>query len=690
MNGSRTISFVNLGGGNVTSLVVSMLKTIPRDAKAIIVEFPCSGIPKMSYAFGQIRIEKEKTIDQLLLDYDRNMKKAVDDYIVKTDEADLLMINPRALPEIPTIRKVESNKTLIDMPLYLKLQLENRYDYVFYVLQGMLIHPMTHFALRCSDHIVLHSSDPLEFVTNYTNYKKLNDIFAIPKNRMSIYSNDSNLNFSEEKIITSNKELMKQISNGERQKIEFLPEAKETKLNNENIGIIDPIDFLDYKFQSLDVSTEISQDDAKNLEDLTTSVRYYIQKNHLDDFVRGMLDDECRQKVRYFISDYIREQTDLTFSMNINEVIEWVQKEITELGVLQKILDDPKITSIEINAPDQVIVEENGITRHAEEVKFQNTHHLYQTLNKILMPIGQPISSSEPIVDANYKGFRINVIADKKEYEGISARFPLVSIRKFPPAVYSDEDCIKYGNISDEISKFLNFIVPCGANIIIAGGTNSGKTSQLIRLPLYVDRLTRILSIEDTEEMMLASKTQYKDYPNLPSLIVKDVEDKDKSYGMDKLIKAALRQNPVVIVIGEVRDEPAAKQGLIAMNTGHVVWETLHANSAKDAATRILQLNGNTLAAASQIGSSVDLIIFQKKLKNGVRVVTEICELLGYRGTEEPILNPIFSYDALRKRHVRVGNISSEAMLKKIELQELPEEEVMKWCNPGEMEEGCA
>lgn len=366
--------------------------------------------------------------------------------------------------------------------------------------------------------------------------------------------------------------------------------------------------------------------------------------------------------------------------MKINDLVEWVQKEITELGVIQEILDDPTISSIEINGPGQVIVEQDGRDVHRQDIRFNSARHYHEVINKILMPIGKPVSSTEPIVDANYRGFRICVVADTEEYQGISARYPLVSIRKFPPAVYTDEECIRYGNLSRDIIDFLKFIVPKGANIIISGGTNSGKTAQLIRLPLRVEPMTRIISIEDSEEMMLASKEQYKHYPNLPSLLVKEVEDEKKSYGIDKLIKACLRLKPTVMCIGEIRDEAAAKQSLIGMNTGHTVWTTIHANSAKEAATRFLQLNGNTMAAASQVASSIDIILFQKKLPDGRRTVTEISEVLGYKGTEEPILNPIFKYNYHTKQHEQVGLIKSESLLEKIYLKEPTEQEIVRWC----------
>lgn len=684
---SKTISIVNLGGGNVASFTQEFLKSISKASNTILVEFPCLGLPKMSYALNEIHIEKTKTMDQLILDVDRAQQERIETYIHSVDGLDMILIYPKALPESPTIRKISTNKTLIELPFQIKQQLQGRYDNIIYVLQGMMTHPMTHFALRCSEAIILHNQQSLEFVSNYRNYNKLNDIFNVSKERMFLYSEEGNLGFKEAKIHVRPSELWKDIHSLQPLLLECSPNINENKLHDESIGIIDPLDFLDYRFQESD--TEMSQDEQESFSKLTEYIRGMLQARHLDEYVKSIFDEESRQKIKYFIADYVREQSEFTFKKPLHGVIEAVQKEITGLGVLQEVLDEPSITSIEINAPDQIIVEENGVIRHLEEVKFQNVEHYHQTINKILQPIGKPISSNEPIVDANYRGTRVCVIADNQVYQGVSANFPLVSLRKFPPSVYSHAQCIQYGNLSEEIVQFLALIVPCGSNIIIGGGTNSGKTTQLIRLPLFMDRLTRIISIEDSEEMMLASKKEYQDYVNLPSLLVKKMDDPEKSYEIDKLIKASLRLNPTVTVIGEVRDEPAAKQLLHGMNLGAIGWSSIHCNSAREAATRMLQLNGNTLAGASQIKDSIDIIIFQKRLKNGVRVVTEISELLGYKGVEEPILNPIFKYNYRTKQHERVGFIQSTSMLNKIEEKEVPESIIQKWCQKQDRKELC-
>ncbi|MBA9086497.1 pilus assembly protein CpaF [Fontibacillus solani] len=677
----KTIAFGNLAGGNATSGVLRLLQHLPKNTKAAVVELPCLGIPKLSYALQDndlLKLSKERTIDQLILDFDRKNLQDLQSYIYTSGNADYFLINPKSVPEAPVVRKLSSNQSLIDLPMMLKERLQG-YDYLFLVTQGTLIHPATHFALRTADAAVLYATEAVDFVGNYTHYRKLEQIFGVDSSRLFLFVTDNNVKISEAKVYHRYSELLKE---WERLEPLPLPNVRRTEVENSGmIGMIEPLEYLDYQPQ-LSAATGMSESDTKKLEELTAIVRGILQESHMDEYIQSLTNGQTRQKIKYYISDIIRELPDSSVgNMGISDVIKWIQTEITELGVIQKILDDPDISSIEINGPDKVIVEVDGIDEHRKEIKFQSMDHLYQTIDKMLTPIGKPISSTDPIIDANYRGFRVCVVADNKHgYAGVSANAPLISIRKFPPGVYSDEACIKYGNVSREIIEFEDFIIPNGASVVVAGGTNSGKTAHLIRLPLRVPEITRIVTIEDSEEAMLASKIQYQNYPNLPSLLVKKVEDKNKSYDIKKLVIASLRLKPRIFLIGEIRDEEAAKEAISAANTGHVFWTSLHSNGAAEAATRLVQLNGNTSAAASQVVGAVDIIIFQKKLKNGRRVVTEISELIGYIGTEQPILNPLFKYDTRSKQHIKVGKITKPSLIEKILLNEPEEADLLRWC----------
>ncbi|MNW32162.1 Twitching mobility protein [compost metagenome] len=249
----------------------------------------------------------------------------------------------------------------------------------------------------------------------------------------------------------------------------------------------------------------------------------------------------------------------------------------------------------------------------------------------------------------------------------------------------SDEECTQNGTMSAEIIDFLRFIIPSGANVSLSGQHGSGITTTLSQFPKYMEKSTRILFIDDNEEVLSKSKRKFADYPNFHSfyslLEAKGMKyQKEKSYSIDCRMKAAIFSNQDVIVIGEIQDEADAKQALIGMNTGHIVWNTINANSAAEAARRFLLLNGNTLAAANQVGVSLDFIMFHKKLKSGVRVITEISELLGYQGAEKPILNPIFKYDYQSNTHQRVGSIKSGTMLEKIYFKEPVSSLIDHWC----------
>ncbi|QQZ58871.1 CpaF family protein [Paenibacillus sonchi] len=451
------------------------------------------------------------------------------------------------------------------------------------------------------------------------------------------------------------------------------------------IGIINPVEYVQYKPRVVLQSTSRTRSDEASLRSVLEQTQRYLVDQHNDDFVKAFVDETARNRIKYHISDYIKEQRGLQFSMPMEEVISIVQTEITEMGVLQPALDDPSISSIEINGPGEVIVEQDGFPVHMTEIRFQDNDHIYRTIDKMLMPIGKTLTANEPIIDANYRGFRINVIMDVTR-GGVSTGSPVVSIRKFPPDVYSDEECIAYGNISVDISRFLADILPYGVKTIIAGGTNSGKTTQLIRFPSYYDRLIRFFCIEDSEEMMLKGKTTYQDYPNIASVIVKEHDDERKAYTIPKLVKTSLRQNPDVILIGEMRDEHAAQQALVAANTGHIVHLTTHADGAKEALVRFLQLAGNNRTVASQIAMAFNLVLFQKYYeyetesgkRKGIRVVFEIAEILGFEGTEEPLINTIFTFDPNVKQFQQVGKLRK--LKNKLITEGAPVEVISRWC----------
>ncbi|WP_348622610.1 ATPase, T2SS/T4P/T4SS family [Paenibacillus polymyxa] len=693
---TQTIAIANFGGGDSSSFVFELLKQLPKGSKSIVVEFPCLGIPRIGYATQDEKItelQKTKTMDQLILDYDRIGSIDVNDYVFTSNYVDFILTNPNALTDNPVIRKVKSNRTLINLPLFLKSELGEKYDYIFFVTQGTMIHPMTNFAIRMADAVVLYSNRDAELIGNVLNGKRIVEIFGVANERLFLFSADRHVRFKERPVYKKCSLLLKEVlqvpplivSLKDQARLEESPDDDKGQLEQEQVGVIDPIDYLHYEFHASDLNKEISETEEKSLSMLADAVRKKLQQNYLDEYVDSLRDAEARQKVRYVIADIVRETTDkqMNFTIPVEEVVRWVQREITELGVLQEIMSDPEISSIEINAPDQIVVEKNGIDIHLEDVKFQSAEHYFQFINKICEPMGKSLTGNDPIIDLNYNGFRVCVVADTVKRQGVSDRFPLVSIRKFPPNVYSHQQCVDYGNLSWEIIDFQK-VISQFANIVYTGPTNCGKTASLLRQPLFVPKITRVLTIEDSREIMYASKVEYQSYPNLPALLVKEVPgNPDRTYGIDRLIKASLRLRPEIIVIGEIRDKFPARESLIGMNTGHRVWTSIHSNSAQDCAKRFLQLcsnDGNDEAVAAQVADSIDFIFFQRKLPGGRRVIIEVAELLEYRGAKTPVINPIFQYNYDEKKHIRVGSIKGKGMREKMKSYGVSDRDIDIWC----------
>jgi pilus assembly protein CpaF len=443
--------------------------------------------------------------------------------------------------------------------------------------------------------------------------------------------------------------------------------------------IFNPVEHVNYKVSLKDIKlkTDISQSDTESLKNLIKSLKIYLRDNYNDDFVQSMISIEERNRCRYYISDYIKEQRQYSFVSPIETIIEMAQKDILEMGSLQKALDDPEISSIEINSPTEVIVEKKGKVIHDKSITFYSIEHIKQTIDKMLLPMGETINATKPIVDANHNGFRINAVLDVKS-GGISLDSPIVSIRKFPPDVYSHEDCVNYGNCSYEMIEFKKFLFQIKTNIIISGSVNSGKTAQLMRIPLFMNPITRILTIEDSAEMLLKHKIAYKNYPNIAAFIQKDHEQEKRRYTIPKIVKMTLRQNPDYLFIGEIRDKESAEQAVAAGNTGNGIATSLHANSDKDAAARMLQLCGNTIIAANQIAENFDILIHQENV-DGIRREVMISELLSYENAINPIINPIFKYDFKRNKFEQVGKLKK--ITQKLQNAKLPENEIKRWCH---------
>jgi len=358
----------------------------------------------------------------------------------------------------------------------------------------------------------------------------------------------------------------------------------------------------------------------------------------------AVIDPTVRQGMEKEILHYIMEQGFRIPGIPQNQLLARIQQEILYFGPIQSALDDADVTNIDINHYSEVNIERLGEEEFHPEMRFQDEAHLEVVINKMLMADGKALTANEPHVDSLFEKFRICAVLGTAR-GGIATEGTCASIRKFSEETLTPEDLVRSGTMSKEMDEFFRQILPW-CNCIIAGATNSGKTTTLMALPLYFDTDTRIITIEDSPEMMLRRRSCYRDYHNIVALQTKDHENKEKRFDIARLTKVSLRMRPVKILIGEVRDAQACRQAHESMNTGHSTYFTIHASSARNAAVRVIQLAGdgyNDEVIASQLADTVDLIIFQQKLCKS-RVITEVAELIGFEGARRPLCRtPVFN-----------------------------------------------
>ena len=301
--------------------------------------------------------------------------------------------------------------------------------------------------------------------------------------------------------------------------------------------------------------------------------------------------------------------------------------EVTGLGPLETLLKDDSVNDILVNGPQQIFVERDGKLQ-LTDVTFKDEKHLLRIIDKIVSAVGLRVDESNPYVDARLKdGSRFNAMVPPVAVDG-----SLVSIRKFKKDKLGIDDLVNFGAFSEEMAAYLQAAVATRLNIIVSGGTGSGKTTTLNALSSFIANDERILTIEDTAELQL-QQTHVGRMESRPP----NVEGKGEVSPRDCL-KNALRMRPDRIIVGETRGEEVIDM-LQAMNTGHDgSMTTIHANSARDGVSRLenmIAMAGIEMplkAMRSQISSAVNLIVQASRLQDGSRRMTSITEITGMEG----------------------------------------------------------
>lgn len=319
--------------------------------------------------------------------------------------------------------------------------------------------------------------------------------------------------------------------------------------------------------------------------------------------------------------------SELTENLQVYIITRYLKKVLHDmifgLGPLQDLLDTPNISEIMIVSPELVYVERGGQVVESDS-KFLGDEALLNVIERIVAPLGRRIDRSSPLVDARLKdGSRVNAVIPP-----IALKGPCLTIRRFPAHRVTISDLIKWKSLTSGAAALLDAAVKMPKNVIVAGGTGSGKTTMLNCLSAMIPHDDRIVTIEDAAELQLQQE-------HVVSLETKppNVEGKG-AYTIRDLVKNALRMRPDRIVVGECRGEEAFDM-LQAMNTGHDgSMTTIHSNSAQDAISRVetMVLMAADLplqAVRRQIGQAVDIIVFVGRLKNGRRMTIQITEVVG-------------------------------------------------------------
>jgi pilus assembly protein CpaF len=345
------------------------------------------------------------------------------------------------------------------------------------------------------------------------------------------------------------------------------------------------------------------------------------------DQISAMPSEERRKVVEQAAETLLRREMPSVGGITRDQIVSRVVDEVVGLGPIDALMRDPSISEVMVNAPDEVFFEREGIL-YLSDVRFRDYGHIHRVIERIVAPIGRRVDESSPMVDARLPdGSRVNIIIPP-----VSPKSPTITIRKFRADKLMMDDLVKAGTVTAEMVEFLKACVHLKLNILISGGTGTGKTTFLNALSSYIPESERIVTIEDPVEMRLQQ----------PHVVVLEARpsniDGKGEISQRELLRNTLRMRPDRIIIGEVRG-PEAFDMLNAMNTGHEgSLSTVHANTPRDALARIenmvlmASLDLPDRAIREQISSALHLLIQLARHTDGVRRVTHITECTGMEG----------------------------------------------------------
>ena len=371
-------------------------------------------------------------------------------------------------------------------------------------------------------------------------------------------------------------------------------------------------------------------------KEMLDELRAKIIQNLIDE---NIPDDKLLEQ---YINDEVDKST-LGYDLNYLQrgyILNLIQNEINGYGPITEMLDDDRITEIMVNGPSSIYVEIDGKIVKDDSVSFINDKHILRTIQRIVQPLGRTIDAANPMVDARLRdGSRLNAIIPPLSLSG-----PVLTIRKFAKNLESIDDLLMKGTLTNNMAIFLEACVEAKLNIIISGGTGTGKTTLLNILSSFIGEDERIITIEDAAELRLhqshviSLETRTTNYEGEGEVTIRD------------LVRNSLRMRPDRIIVGEVRGKEAFDM-MQAMNTGHEgSITTLHANSPVDAINRLetmILMNEMEIpvsAVRGYIENAIDIVVQIDRLTDGRRKISSICEVSDIVDGKVNI-KPIFSFN---------------------------------------------
>ncbi|TGD44215.1 CpaF family protein [Pseudotabrizicola sediminis] len=389
----------------------------------------------------------------------------------------------------------------------------------------------------------------------------------------------------------------------------------------------------------------MASDKEKKRKDKIMELKVELHKRLLDNLNLSALEKASEASLKLEIASITAEALDeMSVALNAQDrqiLHQELYDEVMGLGPLEALLKDETVNDILVNGPKRIFVERGG-KLSLTDITFKDERHLLRIIDKIVSAVGRRVDESNPYCDARLAdGSRFNCMVPPVAVDG-----SLVSIRKFKKDKLGIPDLVRFGAFTEEMAAYLQAAVATRLNVIVSGGTGSGKTTTLNALSSFIANDERILTIEDTAELQLQQVHVGRMESRPPN-----VEGKGAVTQRDCL-RNALRMRPDRIIVGETRGEEVIDM-LQAMNTGHDgSMTTIHANSARDGISRLenmIAMSGiemPTKAMRSQISSAVNLIVQASRLQDGSRRMVSITEITGMEG-EVISMQEIFRYERL-------------------------------------------